>query len=94
MATVNDDDAKKLKIRLALEKMKEAKMKKVYVKIFLDETTSKGILVDERWTAATTMRHLAEKASVTLTPEHSIVEEYPHLHISKLIIYYYILGLY
>lgn len=77
------DAEKAAKIRQALEKMKEAKMKKIYVKFFLDDGTSKGLLIDERWTVAETMRQLADKLGVTLTPEHVIVEEYPDLYISK-----------
>lgn len=76
-------DEKAQKIKEALEKMKEAKIKKIYVKIFLEDGNVKGILIDERWTVLETMKKLAEKVSITLTPEHSIVEEYPDLHISK-----------
>lgn len=63
--------------------MKEAKMKKIYVKFFLEDGTTKGLLIDERWTVLDTMRHLAIKLGIVLTPEHSIVEEYPDMHISK-----------
>ena len=90
-----DEQQKKAKIREALEKMKEAKMKKVkgknkyfslpqvFVKIFLEDGSQRGLLVDERWSVAETMRQLSEKLNCALTPEHAIVEEYPHLHISK-----------
>lgn len=76
-------DLKAQKIKEALEKMKEAKMKKIYVKIFLEDGNVKKLLIDERWTVLETMKQLAEKLNITLTPEHSIVEEYPDLHISK-----------
>ncbi|KAL3102997.1 hypothetical protein niasHT_026445 [Heterodera trifolii] len=77
------DEQKAQKIREALEKMKEAKMKKVFVKIFLEDGSQRGLLIDERWTVAETMRQLADKMNVQLTPEHAIVEEYPHLHIKR-----------
>ena len=76
-------EEKAQKIKEALEKMKEAKIKKIYVKIFLEDGNVKGVLIDERWTVLETMKKLAEKLEITLTPEHSIVEEYPDLHISK-----------
>lgn len=76
-------DIKAQKIREALEKMKEAKMKKIYVKIFLEDNTTKGLLIDERWTVVETMRQLADKLGVILTSEHAILEEYPDLLISE-----------
>uniref|UniRef100_A0A183BKL1 Ras-associating domain-containing protein n=1 Tax=Globodera pallida TaxID=36090 RepID=A0A183BKL1_GLOPA len=78
------DERKALKIREALEKMKEAKIKKVFVFIFLEDGTKRGLLVDERWTVAESMRQLADKLNVPLTPEHAIVEEYPHLHFKRI----------
>ena len=83
MPVLTPADEKAQKIKEALEKMKEAKIKKIYVKIFLEDGNVKGILIDERWTVLETMKKLAEKLEITLTPEHSIVEEYPDLHISK-----------
>ncbi|KAI6240198.1 hypothetical protein M3Y99_00508000 [Aphelenchoides fujianensis] len=64
--------------------MKEAKMKKIYVKFFLEDGSTKGLLIDERWSVAETMQHLADKLHIMLTPEHAIVEEYPELHIKRI----------
>jgi amyloid beta A4 precursor protein-binding family B member 1-interacting protein len=83
------DENKKAKIREALEKMKEAKMKKIFVKIFIEDGTQRGILLDERWTVADTMYHLAAKLNCVLTPEHVILEEYPKLFISLFFIFYF-----
>ena len=59
-------------------------MKKVYVKIFLDDgSNTRGILVDERWTVRETMLQLSEKFGIQMTTESALVEEYPHLHISQ-----------
>lgn len=80
-------EIKAQKIREALEKMKEAKMKKIYVKIFLEDGLTKGLLIDERWTVAETMRQLADKLGIILTMDYAIVEEYPDLLISKLKFY-------
>lgn len=82
--TISKDENKKAKIREALEKMKEAKMKKIFVKIFLEDGTQRGILIDERWTVAETMKQLAIKINCVLTPEHAIVEEYPKLLIKRI----------
>lgn len=76
-------EIKSQKIREALEKMKEAKMKKIYVKIFLEDGSTKGLLIDERWTVAETMRQFANKLGIILTSDHAIVEEYPELLISR-----------
>jgi amyloid beta A4 precursor protein-binding family B protein 1-interacting protein len=80
---LTDAEIKAAKIREALEKMKEAKMKKIYIKFFLEDNLEKGMLIDERWTVAETMQKLANKLGILLTPEHAIVEEYPELHIRK-----------
>ncbi|CAD5222456.1 unnamed protein product [Bursaphelenchus xylophilus] len=81
---LTDDELKALKIKEALEKMKEAKRKKIYVKFFLEDGSTKGLLIDERWTVADTMKQLANKLGVFLTPEHAIVEEYPEMHIKRI----------
>ncbi|KAF7638918.1 hypothetical protein Mgra_00001729 [Meloidogyne graminicola] len=77
------DENKKAQIREALEKMKEAKMKKVFVKIFLEDGTQRGILIDERWTVSELIRQLALKLNCAISPEHAIVEKYPKLLIKR-----------
>lgn len=56
-------------------------MKRVYVQFFIDDGSTKGLLIDERWTVAETMQHLADRMKILLTPEYAIVEELPDLHI-------------
>jgi amyloid beta A4 precursor protein-binding family B protein 1-interacting protein len=72
------------KIKEALEKMKEANIKKLYVKFFTDDGGSKSILVDERWTVADVLRQLVERCRPTIAGEDAaIVEEYPELYLRK-----------
>lgn len=64
--------------------MREANIKKVYVKFFLDDgSSSMSMLVDERWTVIDVIKRIAEKQRIPLTQNHSIVEEYPDLLISQ-----------
>lgn len=49
------------KIRLAIEKIKEASIKKIFIKVFSEDGSAKSLLVDERMTVAQVCRLLAEK---------------------------------
>jgi len=53
--------AKAEKIRLAIEKIKEASIKKIFIKVFSEDGSAKSLLVDERMTVAQVCRMLAEK---------------------------------
>ncbi|VDP39373.1 unnamed protein product [Soboliphyme baturini] len=72
------------KIKIALEKIKEANVKKLYVKIFTKDGGSKSILVDERWTIADVLFHLAEKHHIILGLNHAIIEYYPDLYMERI----------
>lgn len=64
--------------------MREADIKKIYVKFFIDDGSSTiSLLIDERWTVAECIRRIAMKLNVPLSEHHAIVEEYPDLYISN-----------
>ena len=67
------------KIRLALEKIKEANVKKLFVKVFGADGGSKSLLVDEKMSVAHVMRLLADKNHIRLDPKWGLVEHLPHL---------------
>ena len=67
------------KIKHALEKMKEANIKKLYVKFFTEDGGSKSLLVDERSTVAHVLRQLAEKHRVELNTHYALMEQHPDL---------------
>ncbi|CAD6199837.1 unnamed protein product [Caenorhabditis auriculariae] len=77
------DELKAQRIRLALEKMKEAKVARILVKFFGEGGVPLQLLIDERWTVAETLRQLADKNHMTLMEDHCIVEEFPDLHIQR-----------
>lgn len=78
------NEIKAAKIREALEKMREADIKKIYVKFFVDDGSSTvSLLIDERWTVAECIRRIASKLNVPISEHHAIVEEYPELYISE-----------
>ena len=89
------------KIKMALEKMKEASIKKVnmladlspshtpppqlYVKFFTADGNFKMVMVDERSTCSYVLRQLAEKHRIALTLNHAIVEHHPELYMRMLL---------
>ncbi|KAF2367295.1 Ras-associating (RA) domain [Trinorchestia longiramus] len=71
------------KIKLALEKIKEANVKKLFLKAFSRDGSSKSLLVDEKMTVAHVTRLLADKNHVTMDPKWTIVEHIPELYMER-----------
>ncbi|XGW14842.1 hypothetical protein V3C99_000819 [Haemonchus contortus] len=78
------EELKAAKIKQALEKMREAKVTRIFVKFFVEDGAPLQMLVDERWTVADTMQQLADKHHIFLCEDHCIVEEFPDLYIRRI----------
>ncbi|XP_067005847.2 ras-associated and pleckstrin homology domains-containing protein 1 isoform X2 [Anabrus simplex] len=71
------------KIRIALEKMKEASVKKLFIKAFSADGSTKSLLVDEKMTCAYVTRLLADKNHVQMDPKWAVVEHLPDLYMER-----------
>ncbi|XP_060854044.1 uncharacterized protein LOC132931945 isoform X1 [Rhopalosiphum padi] len=79
----NKESSKADKIRLALQKMKEASVKKLFIKVFNDDGGAKSLLVDEGMRCSYVMRLLADKHHINLGPRWGLVEHLPDLHMER-----------
>lgn len=79
--------AKAEKIRLALEKMREASVQKLFIKAFTLDGSGKSLLVDEGMSVAHVCRLLADKNHVAMDPKWAVVEHLPELFMGKFIFY-------
>merc|ERR1711892_346890 len=80
-----DQDAriKAEKIKIAIEKIKEASVKKLFIKVFTCDGSAKSLLVDEKMTVGHVTRILAEKNHVSLDPKWALVELVPDLYMER-----------
>lgn len=75
--------AKAEKIRLALEKMREASVQKLFIKAFTLDGSGKSLLVDEGMSVAHVSRLLADKNHVPMDPKWAVVEHLPDLFMGE-----------
>ncbi|KAJ8279244.1 hypothetical protein COCON_G00063100 [Conger conger] len=75
--------AKADKIKLALEKLKEAKVKKLVVKVHMNNGSSKTLMVDERQTVRDVLDNLFEKTHCDCGVDWSLYETNPELQIER-----------
>lgn len=75
--------AKQEKIRLALEKMKKASIKKLFIKAFTIDGSSKSLLVDEKMKCGYVTRLLADKNHVQMDPKWALVEHLTDLQMGN-----------
>ncbi|XP_059163290.1 ras-associated and pleckstrin homology domains-containing protein 1-like isoform X2 [Physella acuta] len=73
------------KIRIALEKIREAKIRKLFVRAFAKDGSSKSILVDEKMSVSQVCSQLADKNHVRLNHKLSVVEHMPELLMERIL---------
>ena len=71
------------KIKIAIEKIKEASVKKLFIKVFTSDGSAKSLLVDEKMSVGQVTRILAEKNHVSLDPKWALVELVPDLYMER-----------
>ncbi|XP_076067136.1 ras-associated and pleckstrin homology domains-containing protein pico isoform X2 [Oratosquilla oratoria] len=72
------------KIKMALEKIKEANVKKLFIKAFTVDDSTKSLLVDEKMTVGHVSRLLADKNHVRMDPKWAVVEHIPDLYMERI----------
>ncbi|XP_004691367.1 PREDICTED: amyloid beta A4 precursor protein-binding family B member 1-interacting protein [Condylura cristata] len=75
--------AKADKIKLALEKLKEAKVKKLVVKVHMNDSSTKSLMVDERQLVRDVLDNLFEKTHCDCNVDWCLYEIYPELQIER-----------
>lgn len=83
--TKEEQDAKikAEKIKIAIEKIKEASVKKLFIKVFTSDGSAKSLLVDEKMSVGQVTRILIEKNHVQLDPKWALVELVPDLYMER-----------
>ncbi|XP_019958733.2 amyloid beta A4 precursor protein-binding family B member 1-interacting protein [Paralichthys olivaceus] len=71
------------KIKLALEKLKEAKVKKLVVKVLMNDGSSKTLMVDERQTVREVLDNMFEKTHCDCNVDWSLCETNPELQLER-----------
>uniref|UniRef100_A0A3P8T5J6 Ras association (RalGDS/AF-6) and pleckstrin homology domains 1 n=1 Tax=Amphiprion percula TaxID=161767 RepID=A0A3P8T5J6_AMPPE len=82
-----EEQAAKLKaenIRVALEKIKEAQVKKLVIRVHLSDESSKTMMVDERQTVRQVLDSLLEKSHCGYSADWSLVETINELQMERI----------
>ncbi|XP_076349372.1 uncharacterized protein LOC143246476 isoform X3 [Tachypleus tridentatus] len=80
----NQARIKSEKIKLAMEKIQESKIKKVFIRAYTDDDSTKSLLVDERMNIAHVCRLLAEKNHTKMDLHWAVVERDYDLHLDRM----------
>nr|XP_023013996.1 ras-associated and pleckstrin homology domains-containing protein 1 isoform X2 [Leptinotarsa decemlineata] len=86
LQNMQQDDASRLKaekIRMAMEKIKEANIQKLFLKVFTTDGSAKSLLVDEKMICSYVTRLLADKNHVPMEPKWALVEHLPDLYMER-----------
>uniref|UniRef100_UPI0037E923EC ras-associated and pleckstrin homology domains-containing protein 1-like isoform X2 n=1 Tax=Semicossyphus pulcher TaxID=241346 RepID=UPI0037E923EC len=84
---MEEEQGAKLKaenIRVALEKIKEAQVKKLVIRVHLSDESSKTMMVDERQTVRQVLDSLLEKSHCGYSPDWSLVETINELQMERI----------
>uniref|UniRef100_A0A672NR47 Ras-associated and pleckstrin homology domains-containing protein 1-like n=1 Tax=Sinocyclocheilus grahami TaxID=75366 RepID=A0A672NR47_SINGR len=76
--------AKAEKIRVALEKIKEAQVKKLVIRVHMSDESSKTMMVDERQTVRQVLDSLLDKSHCGYSPDWALVETIPELQMERI----------
>ncbi|CAH0557948.1 unnamed protein product [Brassicogethes aeneus] len=86
LQNIQQDEASRIKaekIRMAMEKIKEANIQKLFLKVFTTDGSAKSLLVDEKMLCSYVTRLLADKNHVQMDPKWAIVEHLPDLYMER-----------
>lgn len=78
------DNQKAAKIHLALQKLEQASVRRLFVKAFTADGASKSLLVDETMTSGHVTRLLSDKNHVHMDPRWALVEQLPEIQMERL----------
>ncbi|XP_057293230.1 amyloid beta A4 precursor protein-binding family B member 1-interacting protein-like isoform X2 [Hydractinia symbiolongicarpus] len=74
------------KMKIALEKMKEASFQKLFIKVYNSEIkTTKTMMIDQTWTSRDVMQKMIQKDDVEIGPNWCIVEKLPDMHMERIL---------
>uniref|UniRef100_A0A3B3T7N0 Amyloid beta A4 precursor protein-binding family B member 1-interacting protein n=1 Tax=Paramormyrops kingsleyae TaxID=1676925 RepID=A0A3B3T7N0_9TELE len=73
------------KIKLALEKLKEAKIRKLVIKVVMNDGSSKALMVDEKQTVRDVLDSLLEKTHCQASIDWTLYETNPILQIERVL---------
>ncbi|XP_050087181.1 ras-associated and pleckstrin homology domains-containing protein 1 [Anopheles aquasalis] len=79
-----DGGGKAAKIHLALQKLEQASVRRLFVKAFSADGASKSLLIDETMSCGHVTRLLADKNHVQMEPTWAIVEHLPEHQMERL----------
>uniref|UniRef100_A0A3Q2QZD7 Ras association (RalGDS/AF-6) and pleckstrin homology domains 1b n=1 Tax=Fundulus heteroclitus TaxID=8078 RepID=A0A3Q2QZD7_FUNHE len=72
------------KIRVALEKIKEAQVKKLVIRVHMSDESSKTMMVDERQSVRQVLDSLLDKSHCGYSPDWSLVETITELQMERI----------
>jgi len=88
LAKMNPEERKKRieedRVKIAMEKLKEARIQKLVVKVFNKDQSSKTMMIDERMTTRNIVNQLLDKNHFDFQPDWTLMEEIPSLYMERM----------